>query len=1069
MRKWCAIVIVGLFVGVAVRCEAKDSSVRKSKAERVAKKARKDTSTSVDAVEINTPQSLRLAIDDLIETLGANYPRGGEYLKRLSELEADLAANDQTARADLEALAREALLANPLLDFDRLVVRRTADLGLPANWQSNSSLGKRTYDNEIATLSPVHPAGRLTTLYRPERVTDFVGDIDLHFDAEKMLFSRSGPNGWSVWEIDVDGRDLRELPLIDNKQVDNYDACYLSDDNIIFTSTAAMTGVPCVGGGAPVTNLFRLDTTSGTIRRLTFDQDHDWYPAVMDSGRVMYLRWEYSDISHAFSRILFSMNPDGTDQTAYYGSNSYWPNAMFYARPIPGVDGKFVAIVSGHHGLKRMGELVLFDTAKYRFEADGVVQRIPGRGRPVEPVILDNVAGRASTKFLHPWPLSDKYFLVAALVRGQPRWGIYLVDVFDNMTLVKDDPTHHLLEPVPLAKTQRPLVLPSAVDLNRQDSLIQITDIYTGDGLKDVPRGTIKKLRLFTYNFAYYGMGGQGNRIGVDGPWDVKRIVGTVPVEPDGSVLFRAPANTPLSLQPLDADGKAVQRMRSWLTAMPGETLSCVGCHERPGTAPKVSRPMALEREPAEITPWYGPVRGFSFDREVQKPVIDKYCIGCHDGKTREDGKAVVDLTTRPKEARNFKIMLGRNRKCNFTPSYWTLRSYVRSTNEADNHLLLPYEFSADSSKLIQMLRKGHHNVLLPPEAWDRLITWIDLSAPAYGTWNENVGTAKVERYRTVRNDLLKLYANIDDDPEVIFDLSAPPTEPIMPRPEAPRSTTVPRISGWPFDLAEAKRRQENAASTVQQTIDLGEGVQLEMALIPSGQFVMGDVAGHPDEGPAAVVKIAEPFWMGSFEVTNAQFARFDPSHDSRLEAYPGNNFSVSIRGEMVNGPDQPVCRVSQSQALAFCRWLSKTTGQQFALPSEAQWEYACRAGTATSLNFGQPDADHSHHANLADVTNEKTWHWVHPGGSSFNDRAFASTDVGTYAPNPWRLFDMHGNVAEWTRSPYGRYPYRDKAEAGSAGKVVVRGGSWNDRVQNARSSFRIMYRADERVYDVGC
>ena len=120
--------------------------------------------------------------------------------------------------------------------------------------------------------------------------------------------------------------------------------------------------------------------------------------------------------------------------------------------------------------------------------------------------------------------------------------------------------------------------------------------------------------------------------------------------------------------------------------------------------------------------------------------MIDRYCIGCHDGKAREDGKTVADLTTRPKEARSFTIMLGRNRKCNFTPSYWTLRSYVRSTNEADNHLLLPYEFSADSSKLIQMLRKGHHNVELPPEAWDRLITWIDLSAPAYGTWTENVG-----------------------------------------------------------------------------------------------------------------------------------------------------------------------------------------------------------------------------------------------------------------------------------------------------------------------------------------
>ena len=119
-------------------------------------------------------------------------------------------------------------------------------------------------------------------------------------------------------------------------------------------------------------------------------------------------------------------------------------------------------------------------------------------------------------------------------------------------------------------------------------------------------------------------------------------------------------------------------------------------------------------------------------------------------------------------------------------------------------------------------------------------------------------------------------------------------------------------------------------------------------------------------------------------------------------------------------------------------------------------------------MNFGQTDADHSSHANLADATSTKVWHWVHPGGSQFNDKAFASTDVGTYQPNPWGLYDMHGNVAEWTRSPYARYPYRAKAGAGSTDRVVVRGGSWNDRAKNARSSFRMMYRPHERVYDVG-
>jgi len=1039
-----------------------------------AKARKKDAPVPAEAVKVNTPQSLRLAIQDLMETFPTKYPRGQAYLARLGKLQTRLVSGDTSAAAELDALMREALLANPLLDFDHLIVRRTADLGLPANWQSNSSLGRARYDNEIATLSPVGPEGKLTTLYRPEGKGDFVGDIDLHFDAGKLLFSRSkGQTSWSVCELAVDpstGRAVSptatKLPLPSAPGVGSYDACYLADDNILFTSTAPITGVPCVGGRSPVTNLYRLDRDTGAIRRLTFEQDHDWYPAMMSSGRVMYLRWEYSDISHAFSRILFSMNPDGTNQMAHYGSNSYWPNALFYARQIPGEPGKFVAIVSGHHGLRRMGELVLFDTAKARYEADGVVQRIPGRGRAVEPIILDNLARRSSPRFLHPWPLSAKYFLVAAQISGQRRWAIYLVDVFDNMTLVKADPTHNLVEPVPFRKTPRPPVIPCRIDPKRKDALIQIVDIYTGPGLKGVPRGTIKKLRIFTYNFAYYGMGGQGNRVGVDGPWDVKRIVGTVPVEPDGSAMFRAPANTPLSLQPLDADGKAVQRMRSWLTAMPGETLACVGCHEKTSTTPEAGTNLALQHAPAEITPWYGPTRGFSFDREVQRPVLDRYCIGCHNARPRENGKAPPDLTTRPKEARTFHIMLGRNRKCNFTPSYWTLRAYVRSTNEADNHLLLPYEFSAASSQLIRMLRKGHHGVKLPPEAWDRLITWIDLGAPSYGTWSENVGAAKVDKYRTVRKDLLKRYANVDDDPEVIFEPPPEPASPLIPAPKPPRATTVPRLDGWPFDAEEARRRQARAGSETRRTIDLGKGVRLDMVLIPAGRFVMGDPTGHPDEGPPRVVTINEPFWIGSTEVTNAQYALFDPSHDSRLEAYPGNNFSERHRGQPVNGPTQPVCRIPQTSALAFCRLLSRETGHAFDLPTEAQWEYACRAGTAGSMNYGRVGADHSAHANLADAASGRVWHLLQPTASRFNDRSFASAPVGSYAPNAWGLHDMHGNVAEWTRSPYLPYDADDKPT--TADRVVIRGGSWNDRPAHARSAYRGMHRPHERVYDVG-
>jgi cytochrome c553 len=218
------------------------------------------------------------------------------------------------------------------------------------------------------------------------------------------------------------------------------------------------------------------------------------------------------------------------------------------------------------------------------------------------------------------------------------------VEVFDKHGfLIKEIPDYALLEPIPLRAVKRPPAIPSKVDLARRDAQVYLADIYAGPGLAGIPRGTVKQLRLFTYHFAYHGMGGQNNRVGLDGPWDIKRVLGTVPVQADGSALFSVPANTPISIQPLDAEGKALQLMRSWLTAMPGETLSCVGCHERQNSGPPAKATLASQKAPDAIKPWYGPTRGFAFSREVQ-PVLDHYCVSCHDGgpnKTIPDFRAL--------------------------------------------------------------------------------------------------------------------------------------------------------------------------------------------------------------------------------------------------------------------------------------------------------------------------------------------------------------------------------------------------------------------------------------------
>ena len=114
---------------------------------------------------------------------------------------------------------------------------------------------------------------------------------------------------------------------------------------------------------------------------------------------------------------------------------------------------------------------------------------------------------------------------------------------------------------------------------------MRITDIHSGPGLQGVPRGTVRNLRVFAYHFGYMGKSGFP-LIGVNAGWDVKRILGTAKVEADGSACFQIPANTPVSLQPLDDEGRAVQLMRSWLVGMPGERVSCVGCHEKRAEAP---------------------------------------------------------------------------------------------------------------------------------------------------------------------------------------------------------------------------------------------------------------------------------------------------------------------------------------------------------------------------------------------------------------------------------------------------------------------------------------------------
>jgi formylglycine-generating enzyme required for sulfatase activity len=662
----------------------------------------------------------------------------------------------------------------------------------------------------------------------------------------------------------------------------------------------------------------------------------------------------------------------------------------------------------------------------------------------------------------------------ARLHPEQDDYAVYLVDVFDNITEVLRLEGYSLMEPIPVMPRFRPPTIPDRVDPESTLATVFLTDVYAGKGLQGVPRGTVKRLRLFTYNYVYRDTRKRGfghlATPGVDGPWEPRYLLGTVPVRDDGSAVFEVPANTPISVQPLDGEGRAVQLMRSWFTAMPGEVLSCVGCHEDQNTSPLIYPSALATSKPDEIEPWRGPPRGFDFEREVQ-PVLDRFCVGCHDGS--EAGRPDFARKSEEQKLRINEEYHARTEaaiRTVFTPSFIALHPYVRRPH-AESHygLQVPGEYLADSSLLVQMLKKGHHNVQLDEEGWDRLYTWIDLGAPDHGSWKFSEWGVP-ENYYDRRLEILRRFAGRNEDVEAI-----PPVADEIPAfvrpPEQRDSAGTPSCPDWPFDEAEAKRRQQSSDLPPELDVRFGEDLSIRCVLMPAGEFLMGNQTGLGDETPLAQVRIEQPFYMGCTEVTNAQFrAVASLSHNSGHEGWR----SIDWRGEGydLDLPDQPAVRVSWHEAMQFCRKLSDETGLHITLPTEPQWEWACRAGTATRMWYGDTNDDFSAAENLAGREQQqfafrakRKWYLR---DDRYDDGALVTTTVGSYRPNPWGLFDMHGNASEWTRSIYrDRFPLAS-SESSANGERVVRGGSWYVRPKDATSSFRWKYPPWRKVFNVG-
>jgi len=676
---------------------------------------------------------LRNAILDLTGTFGPRYPRGGEFLQRLAAIESRSARPDTAALADtddaLAALEREALLANPLLCEHPIlfVVRRqyrpdhhnTATFFPPAAHEHND--GQFTPGGALKTLD-LAQGGRVTSLL--ETADGVVRDPEVHFDGRRIVFAfrRNAADSYHLYEIQADGSGLRQLTTAPD--VDDFDPLYLPDDAIAFSSTREPKYCAC--NRHLMANLYRMDADGANICQIGKSTLFEGHGVLTPDGRILYDRWEYVDRNFGDAQALWTVHPDGTSHAIYWGNNTAAPGAVIDARIVPGTHRALCVFGSCHD--RPWGALALVDPALGLDGPEPVLRTWPADARQrvrANGWELFDAFASVSPKYEDPYPLSATYFLCSRTTGAGEQMGLYLIDVFGNELLVHAEPPG-CFDPMPLAPSPRPPVLPPARDFESRTGTFYVQNVYEGTHMTGIPHGTVRSLRVVESPEKRFWTRPAWNGQGQEAPamnwhdFGNKRILGTVPVEPDGSAYFSVPADTFVYFQLLDADGLMIQSMRSGTIVQPGERAGCVGCHEDRRTTPRVGRtPLALNRPPSALGGWYGPPREFSYLRDVQ-PVFDKHCVGCHDF-----GQKAAAV-----------LILAGDRDLVFNTSYNELwrKKLIHVVGAGPPEIQAPYAWGAHASPIIRVLRDRYRD-RLSPEELDRVVTWVDLNAPYYPTY----------------------------------------------------------------------------------------------------------------------------------------------------------------------------------------------------------------------------------------------------------------------------------------------------------------------------------------------
>lgn len=676
---------------------------------------------SGDVLESGSPDSLRAALRRMAVAYGPTFPRGDEFLKRL---EAPPRSPEEFA-----ALRRDALLSHPLLQAHPLVfvVRK--------QYRRDHHNTETFFQKGEINTGSYEPPGVLKRLDVRTRKAEVIvdggptagtRDPEVSFDGQRILFSmrRSIDDGWHIHEVKGDGSGLRQLTRAGG--VCDIDPLYLPDDSVVFTSTREPKY--CMCNRHIMGNLFRMESDGANIHQIGRSTLFEGHASLMPDGRVMYDRWEYVDRNFGDAQALWTVNPDGTAHAIHWGSNLGSPGGVIDGRMLPG-EPLTLAIFAACHD-RPWGALALIDRRNGVNTRASVVQTWPPKAAELFGRGGFDAHASVAPKYEDPFPLDDHFFLVSRQLvadRNDERMGIFLVDRFGNEVLVHAEGPG-CFDPMPLAPRVKPPVIPVRRKYDRSPGVFFVENVHAGTWMQGVKPGSVKYLRVvespekrFFSPVAWGGQGAQAPAMNWHN-FENKRILGTVPVEADGSAHFEVPPDTYVFFQLLDEHGMLVQSMRSGTIIQPGESQGCVGCHdERTGSsAPPGRGVLAMQRAPSRLAGWHGPPREFSFMREVQ-PVLTKHCVSCHDFQ----------------HAASNKIVLAADRDVFFNVAYeelWAKQS-LRCVGGGPAEIQPPMSWGSHASKLIQLVRTNHAGVQLSADELDRLITWVDLNAPYYPSY----------------------------------------------------------------------------------------------------------------------------------------------------------------------------------------------------------------------------------------------------------------------------------------------------------------------------------------------